>query len=298
MKSDWILWDPLAIDLNSTPSRSISWGKHHSTMFPVGKGGDKLKETKSFKEKDVDQGLRMYSRPINALLAQPPRCLSGSSHPLPTRWQSTPVTPDGQETGLKGAFPSADRGARSPFQWGHGLWCSILLSYFRTSFLSRPYFQGHVFYPLLPSLFPNPLRSCSIVSFYSYWRLWQTPNSFKFSLSLTSLWHFRIPQHCIPPLPGFPWQNTILVSSLPLCLGSSASFLNSLSLLSLGEAISNVQPTVLCFQNLGGHSLIISYWVSTELGVGAMKSNKTQSLTAKRLESGDKQGDTDYSSRG
>lgn len=24
MKSDWILWDPLAMDLNSTPSRSIS----------------------------------------------------------------------------------------------------------------------------------------------------------------------------------------------------------------------------------------------------------------------------------
>lgn len=37
MKSDWILWDPLAIDLNSTPSRSISCGKHHSTMLPVEK---------------------------------------------------------------------------------------------------------------------------------------------------------------------------------------------------------------------------------------------------------------------
>lgn len=39
MKSDWILWDPLAIDLNSTPSRSMSCGKHHSTILPVQKGG-------------------------------------------------------------------------------------------------------------------------------------------------------------------------------------------------------------------------------------------------------------------
>lgn len=37
MKSDWILWDPLAMDLNSTPSKSISWGKHHSTMLPAEK---------------------------------------------------------------------------------------------------------------------------------------------------------------------------------------------------------------------------------------------------------------------
>lgn len=82
-------------------------------MFPVGKEGDKLKETKSFKEKDVVQGLRAYGCPIHALLAQPPRRLSGSSHPPPTRWQSSPVTPEGQETGLKGALPSAERGAHS-----------------------------------------------------------------------------------------------------------------------------------------------------------------------------------------
>lgn len=28
-------WEPLAIDLNSTPSRLMSWGRHHSTIFPV-----------------------------------------------------------------------------------------------------------------------------------------------------------------------------------------------------------------------------------------------------------------------
>ena len=35
MKSLVIRWEPLAIDLNSTPSRLMSWGKHHSTIFPA-----------------------------------------------------------------------------------------------------------------------------------------------------------------------------------------------------------------------------------------------------------------------
>lgn len=35
IKSLAIRWEPLAIDLNSTPSRFTSGGKHHSTMFPV-----------------------------------------------------------------------------------------------------------------------------------------------------------------------------------------------------------------------------------------------------------------------
>lgn len=35
IKSLAILWEPLAMALNSTPSRLMSWGRHHSTMFPV-----------------------------------------------------------------------------------------------------------------------------------------------------------------------------------------------------------------------------------------------------------------------
>lgn len=35
MKSLVIRWEPLAMDLNSTPSRLMSWGRHHSTMFPA-----------------------------------------------------------------------------------------------------------------------------------------------------------------------------------------------------------------------------------------------------------------------
>lgn len=35
MKSLVIRWEPLAMDLNSTPSRLTSWGRHHSTMFPA-----------------------------------------------------------------------------------------------------------------------------------------------------------------------------------------------------------------------------------------------------------------------
>lgn len=35
MKSLVIRWEPLAMDLNSTPSKLMSWGRHHSTMFPA-----------------------------------------------------------------------------------------------------------------------------------------------------------------------------------------------------------------------------------------------------------------------
>lgn len=35
MKSLVIRWEPLAMDLNSTPSRLMSWGRHHSTIFPA-----------------------------------------------------------------------------------------------------------------------------------------------------------------------------------------------------------------------------------------------------------------------
>lgn len=35
MKSLVIRWEPLAMDLNSTPSKFMSWGRHHSTMFPA-----------------------------------------------------------------------------------------------------------------------------------------------------------------------------------------------------------------------------------------------------------------------
>lgn len=55
MKSDWTLWDPLAIDLNSTPSRSMSCGKHHSTMFPAETGGVRLKQTKITLSKSTAQ---------------------------------------------------------------------------------------------------------------------------------------------------------------------------------------------------------------------------------------------------
>lgn len=35
MKSVVTLWEPLAMALNSTPSRSMSLGRHHSSMFPI-----------------------------------------------------------------------------------------------------------------------------------------------------------------------------------------------------------------------------------------------------------------------
>lgn len=35
MKSVVTRWEPLAMALNSTPSRSMSLGRHHSSMFPV-----------------------------------------------------------------------------------------------------------------------------------------------------------------------------------------------------------------------------------------------------------------------
>lgn len=35
MKSLVIRWEPLAIDLNSTPSKLMSWGRHHSIIFPA-----------------------------------------------------------------------------------------------------------------------------------------------------------------------------------------------------------------------------------------------------------------------
>lgn len=34
MKSVVTRWEPLAMALNSTPSRSMSLGRHHSSMFP------------------------------------------------------------------------------------------------------------------------------------------------------------------------------------------------------------------------------------------------------------------------
>ena len=73
-------------------------------MFPVGKGGYKLKETKSFREEVLVQELRVYGYPINALLTWPPRRSGGSSHLPATRRHSSPVTLQGQETGLQGAF--------------------------------------------------------------------------------------------------------------------------------------------------------------------------------------------------
>ncbi|TNN55151.1 hypothetical protein EYF80_034596 [Liparis tanakae] len=35
MKSVVTRWEPLAMALNSTPSRSMSLGRHHSSMFPI-----------------------------------------------------------------------------------------------------------------------------------------------------------------------------------------------------------------------------------------------------------------------
>ena len=81
MKSDWTLWDPLAMDLNSTPSRSMSCGKHHSTMFPAETGGQV--KTKSLRERAQHRTVQHTLLLGNALFDQTGPEPGGSSHPCP-----------------------------------------------------------------------------------------------------------------------------------------------------------------------------------------------------------------------
>lgn len=56
MKSVLTRWEPLAMALNSTPSRSMSLGRHHSSMLPVSHADDRNRRVYSYSgaKRDVE----------------------------------------------------------------------------------------------------------------------------------------------------------------------------------------------------------------------------------------------------
>lgn len=151
MKSDWILWDPLAIDLNSTPSRSISWGKHHSTMFPVGKGRCNI-----IQRKWVSTGLSTHGFSINRLLTQPDtdqRDAQSSAPPSPAG-----VTPEDPEMDTEGTSHLRPQTLFSSLR----RMLPLILSFCSTT--SKSAFCGLTSLHVFLTLRPHFLISCSLLN--------------------------------------------------------------------------------------------------------------------------------------
>lgn len=81
MKSVVTRWEPLAMALNSTPSRSMSLGRHHSSMFPITptQQGENIKNTQAGRQTLIqDQTVNILSAFHFMLMKQQWRSPTGS----------------------------------------------------------------------------------------------------------------------------------------------------------------------------------------------------------------------------